>query len=163
MIITLVLSVVMMAGLFLMLLVAVAFVQDKRLFSSAPKDVQRVIQPREERFPGAHAIGRLLIILSLIMMIGAVVYGGWNSIVNGFAFWQFFGRFIIMLLLLKMFDILFFDLFLLCHSNFFQHFYPEVKPYYGPHQFGYNKKSHIVQIILFIPISAVLAWICILF
>ncbi len=70
MIITLVLSVVMMAGLFLMLLAAVAFVQDKRLFSSAPKDVQRVIQPREERFPGAHAIGWLLIILSLIMMIG---------------------------------------------------------------------------------------------
>lgn len=163
MMLTVVLSAGMMAGLFLMLWAAVAFVQDKRLFSSAPKDALRVIQPKEERFPGAHAIGWLLIILSLVMMIGAVVYGGWNGITNGYTFCRFFGRFIIMLLLLKAFDILFFDLFLLCHSNFFQHYYPEVKPYYGPHLFGYNKKSHIVQIILFIPISAVLAWICILF
>ena len=30
-----------------MLLAAMAFIQDKRLFSSAPKEAQAVIQPRE--------------------------------------------------------------------------------------------------------------------
>ena len=46
------LSLVMMAGLFLMLWGAVGFVQDKRLFSSAPKEALDVIQPKEERFEG---------------------------------------------------------------------------------------------------------------
>jgi len=36
-----------MAGLFLMILAAVAFVQDKKMFGSAPKDIQVVIQPKE--------------------------------------------------------------------------------------------------------------------
>lgn len=160
---TILLSIVMMAGLFLMLLAGVGFIQDKRFFSSAPKEALDAIQPREERFPGAHAIGWLLGIISLVMMGGSVVYGGWDGIRNGFAFWQFYGRFLTMLLLLKVFDILFFDWFLLCRSSFFQHFYPEVKPYYGPHLFGYNKKTHITHVILFVPASALIAAVCLLF
>ena len=37
MLVTVILSLVLMAGLFLMLWSAVAFIQDKRFFSSAPK------------------------------------------------------------------------------------------------------------------------------
>ena len=37
---TLLLSLILMAALFLMLYAAVALVQDKRLFTSAPKDIQ---------------------------------------------------------------------------------------------------------------------------
>ncbi|MDO4344467.1 MAG: hypothetical protein Q4C50_06645 [Eubacteriales bacterium] len=160
---TILLSSIMMAGLFLMLLAGVGFIQDKRFFASAPKEALDVIQPREERFPGAHAIGWLIGIISLVMMGGALAYGGWDGIRNGFTFWQFYGRFLTMLLLLKVFDILFFDWFLLCRSNFFQHFYPEVTPYYGPHLFGYNKKTHITHVILFVPASALMSAVCLLF
>lgn len=38
------------------------------------------------------------------------------------------------------YDILFFDWVLLCHSNFFPHFYPEIKGIAAPQLFGYNKK-----------------------
>ena len=65
-----------------------------------------------------------------------------------------------MLLGLKLYDILFFDLFLLCHSGFFPHYYPEVKDIVDPHLFGYNWKEHLVQIIAGIGIAALLAWIC---
>lgn len=41
---------------------------------------------------------------------------------------------------MEAYDILFFDWVLLCHSNFFPHFYPEVKGIVGPQLFGYNKK-----------------------
>jgi len=57
MLLTVVLSLVMMASLFLMLYAAVALVQDKRLFTSAPKDIQSTVQPKAERFPGAHVLG----------------------------------------------------------------------------------------------------------
>lgn len=38
--VTLLLSIILMAALFLMIFAAVALVQDKRLFTSAPKDIQ---------------------------------------------------------------------------------------------------------------------------
>ena len=40
---------------------------------------------------------------------------------------------------MEVYDILFFDWVLLCHSNFFPYFYPEVKGIVGPQLFGYNK------------------------
>ena len=52
MLLTIILAVVMMAGLFLMLWGAVGFVQNKKFFSSAPKEALKVIQPKEERFKG---------------------------------------------------------------------------------------------------------------
>ena len=160
MILTILLSLVMMAGLFLMLLSGVGFIQDKKFFSSAPQEVQAVVQPREERFPGAHAIGWCMAVISILMMGGAVVYGAWDGIRNGFSFGQFFARFLIMLWGLKAYDILFFDAFLLCRSNFFPHFYPETKPVLGPHLFGYNKKTHLVHIVAMLIGSAVLGWVC---
>lgn len=157
---TVFLSVLMMAGLFLMLLAGVGFIQDRRFFTSAPKEVRAVVRDKEERFPGQHVLGWILAIISVIIMIEALVYGAWDGIRNDFTFWQFFGRFITMLLLLKAYDILFFDWFLLCRSNFFPHYYPEVKNVLGPYLFGYNKRSHVMQIILFFVVSSVLAGIC---
>ena len=109
MLITLICSLILMAGLFLMLLSGIGFIQDKRFFTSAPKAVQDAVQPRKERFPGAHAIGWILAAVSLLMMGGAFAFGAINGIHEGYTFWQFFIRFLIMLLLLKAFDVLFFD------------------------------------------------------
>ena len=65
MLITVLLSVVMMAGLFLMLWSGVGFIQDKRFFSSAPKEVCEAVQPKPERFRGMHALGCVLAAFSL--------------------------------------------------------------------------------------------------
>ena len=160
MLLTLILSLVMMAGLFLMLLSGVGFIQDRRFFTSAPKEVQAAVKEKEERFAGQHLTGWIMAVLSIALMAGAIFQGGWDGIRNGFTFPQFFGRFAVMLLLLKAFDILVFDWFLLCRSGFFPHFYPEFRPYLGPHLFGYNRKSHLLQTALLLAGSALLAWIC---
>lgn len=160
MLITILLSAVMMAGLFLMLYAGVALIQDKKYFTSAPKEVREAVQPRKERFPGAHALGGLLAILSIVMMLGAVVCGGIDGIRHGFTMGQLFLRFLIMLWGLKAYDILFFDWFLLCRSNFFPRYYPETKKHLGPHLFGFNKKEHITHIVLSSVVALVLAWIC---
>ncbi len=162
MLLTILLSIMMMAGLFLMLLSGIGFIQDKRFFTSAPRQVQDVVKPREERFPGAHAIGWILAAVSFLLMGGAIVIGAANGIHEGYGFWQFFVRFLVMLLLLKAFDVLFFDWVLLCNAgfNFFPHFYPETKPVLSRHLFGYNWKTHLEHIIAFPFASAALAWIC---
>lgn len=157
---TVILSIVMMIGLFLMLWSAVGFIQDKRFFTSAPKAAQEVIQPKDERFRGQHAVGWLLMVLALVLMGGAVIAGAYDGIQKDFGFWQFFLRFAMMLLLLKVFDIFFFDWVLLCNSDFFPRYYPEVKDIYGPEIFGFNKKSHLNQTALILLGSLLAAWIC---
>jgi len=164
MLVTVILSLVLMAGLFLMLWSAVAFIQDKRFFTSAPKDVLAAVRPRtEERFPGARRLGWRLMILAVALMLFALLYAGLDGAEKGFGFWQLFTRYLIMLLALKAFDILFFDLVLLCHSGFFPRYYPEVKGIVGPHQFGYNWREHLLMIALSPVAAAALAGLCMLF
>ena len=59
MLMTLLLSLMLMAGLFLMLFAGVVFIQDKRLFTSAPKDVWQAIKPHPETegCAGFHSFG----------------------------------------------------------------------------------------------------------
>ena len=163
MLLTILFSLMMMLGLFLMLWGGVGFIQDKRFFSSAPKEVQEAVpEKKTERFKGQHTVGWVMIVLSFLFMIGALALGAWDGIRNNFDFWQFFLRFVIMLLGLKAFDIGFFDWVLLCSGgfNFFFHYYPETKGIYGRHLFGYNWKTHLSHIIAGIPLSALMAWVC---
>lgn len=102
-----------MAALFLMLWTAVALVQDRRVYTTAPKDIQAAIAEHEERFLGARVIGWFLLLLCAVLFTGALVYGGWDGVQGGYSFWQFFRRFITMLYLEKAFDIIVFDWFLL--------------------------------------------------
>ena len=108
-------------------------------------------------------IGWIIGIFAILMFAGAFVLAAWDGVKNGFGFDRFFARFIAMLYIMELYDIAFFDWVLLCHSNFFPHFYPELKGVVGSHQFGYNKKSHITHFIVYIPVCAALAGICMLF
>ncbi len=153
----------LMVAYFLLLYAGVAWIQDKKFFSSAPKENLAAIPERKERFHGAHLIGWLIAGIAISLFAGAFVFGAWDGVRNGFGFPEFFGRFLAMLYGMEIYDILFFDWFLLCRSNFFPHFYPELKGVVGPHQFGYNKKQHGVHFVMYIPLSALLAWLCMLF
>ena len=118
---------------------------------------------RPERFPGATAVGWILIVISMIAMGGAFFYAGFDGVKNGFTFWQFFLRFITMLYLWKAFDVVCFDWLLLTKTRFFQHFYPETQNCAGYHQFGFNRKGQLIRLAVFPPASLLLAWICTLF
>ena len=50
--------------------------------------------------------------------------------------------------------------YLRCHSNFFPHFYPELKGVVGPHMFGYNKRTHLIHFTIYLPASAAAAALC---
>ena len=65
-----------------------------------------------------------------------------------------------MLYLLKAFDIIFLDWFLLTRSHFYQHYYPETEGCVSYRQFGFNRKQQIGKIVLFPFVALLLAWIC---
>lgn len=163
MVITIVATLMVMAAYFLVLYGGVGFIQDKRFFSSAHKDILAFIPDKKERFRGAHIIGWVIAVIAVLLFAGAAVLSIWDGIRNGFTFLKFFARFLVILYCMEIYDILFFDWVLLCHSNFFPHFYPEVKGIVGPHMFGYNKKAHLLHFVIYIPVCALIAWVCTLF
>ena len=121
MLLTIFLAIVFCAAITLMLLSAVAFIQKKELFSSAPKEVREVILPREkELFYGARTIGWALMIFSVLIILGVGIVSVWDGFRNGFTFWQFFTRFVVIFTVYKLYDMICFDYFLLMKFHFFQ-------------------------------------------
>lgn len=64
---------------------------------------------------------------------------------------------------MEAYDILFFRLGAAVPFELLSSFYPEVKGIVAPQLFGYNKKAHLTHFLLYIPLSAALAWVCTLF
>ena len=162
MLLTLLLSFVFIIAVLGALYAAVALIQNKKLFTTAPKDIQAAVKEHPERFHGAHALGWTIAVICLLMMIGAIVYGGYDGVKNGFGFWQFFLRFLLILYIWKAFDIVCLDWLLLTKSHFFQHFYPETEGCAGYRQFGFNRAEQLLRIVLFPFAAALMAWICML-
>ena len=99
MLLTLLLSVIFIAAVFCALYAIVGLIQNRKLMTTAPKDIQEAAKDHPERFRGAHALGWTIGILCLLIMIGVFVFGGYDGVRNGFAFWQFFLRFLAILYL----------------------------------------------------------------
>lgn len=165
MLLTIFLAIVFCAAISLMMLSAVAFIQKKEFFSSAPKEAQEAIQPREhELFYGARVIGRTLMIFSFLMIAGVGIISIWDGFRSGFTFFQFFLRFVFIFTVYKIYDMICFDYFLLMKYQFFQHYYPEITDVYKNRKYGYNIKSQLLKLIVIFPAaSALAAWICSLF
>ena len=164
MLLTVFLALVFCAAITILLISAVTFVQDTRFFSSAPKEAQEVLKPRnEELFFGARAMGWVLMILSVLMILGVGVISIWDGFRSGFSFLQFFLRFVSIFTIYKAYDMIFFDWFLLCRFRFFQYYYPEVAPVYDGRKYGFNIRSQLLKLFIIFPaVSALAAWLCIL-
>ena len=98
--------------------------------------------------------------LAVLLFLGAAALAVWDGVRNQFGFGAFFARFLFMLYAMEVYDIAFFDWVLLCRSNFFPHFYPELKGVVGPHMFGYNKRTHLIHFAIYLPASAAAAALC---
>ena len=87
--------------------------------------------------------------------IALFIIGGIDGMRNGFTFWQFFLRFFIVGVSVKVFDIVGLDYILLTKTHFFQHYFPETEGCAGWKDFGYNRKQQLRQIIM-IPIGSLI-------
>jgi hypothetical protein len=98
------------------------------------------------------------------MILGVGVISIWDGFRSGFAFWQFFLRFILIFTIYKIYDMICFDYFLLMKFKFFQYYYPEVESVYEGRKYGFNIKSQLLKLLVIFPAaSALAAWICTLF
>lgn len=72
MLLTFLLSLLFILAVCILLYAAVGLIQNKKLFTTAPKDIQAAALDHPERFYGAHVLGWKLAILALLLMIGAI-------------------------------------------------------------------------------------------
>ena len=120
MLLTVFLAIIFCVAITLIMFSAVAFIQNTKFFSSAPKEAKEALIPREkELFYGARAIGWVLMIFSFLMILGVGVISIWDGFRSGFTFFQFFFRFVFIFTAYKIYDMVFFDYFLLMKFHFF--------------------------------------------
>ena len=162
MLLTVFLAIVFCAAMTILLISAVAFVQEERFFSSAPKEAQALIRPKSaELFRGARTMGWVMMILSALMILGVGAVSIWDGFRSGYSFTGFFVRFVSIFTIYKAYDMIFFDWFLLCRFRFFQYYCPEVAPVYDGRKYGYNLRSQLLKLLVIFPAaSALAAWIC---
>ena len=162
MLLTIFLAIVCCGAVTLMLISAIAFIQDNRFFSSAPKEALALIKQRnKELFYGARTMGWVMMIISVLMILGSGVNAIWDGFRSGFSFIQFFLRFVIIFTIYKAYDMIFFDWFILCRFHFFQHYYPEAASALIGRKYGFNLKSQLLKLLVIFPaVSALAAWIC---
>ena len=165
MLLTIFLAIVFCVAITIMMFAAVAFIQDKKFFSSAPKEAQEALIPRDkELFYGARTIGWALMVFSFLLIAGVGIISIWDGIRSEFTFWQFFFRFVFIFSVYKIYDMICFDYFLLMKYHFFQFYFPEVEKVYTGRKYGYNLKSQLLKLLVIFPTaSGIAAWICTLF
>ena len=161
MLLTVFLAIVFCAAMAMMLIAAVAFIQDNKFFGTAPKEAREVLVQREkELFYGARAIGWTLFILSILMSIGVIVIAVWDGFRSGFTFRQFFLRFLLILTIYKLCDMILIDGFLLLKFKFFQYYYPEAEHVMEGRKYGFNIKSQLLKLFVIFPaVSVLAAWV----
>ncbi|MBQ6366419.1 MAG: hypothetical protein IJI61_08465 [Oscillospiraceae bacterium] len=160
---TCILTLIMCALLFLMIWSAAYFLPWKGLMDFFPEDIKEKAKDHAPPFRTAPIFGWICMILCMLGFIGVIVYGGWDGVQRNYTFGQFLVRFLIILFGVKAFDIIGLDLILITKTHFFQHYFPETEGCAGYHNFGFNRKEQIRQIIM-MPFAALLtAWICTLF
>ena len=162
MLLTIFLALVFCGAITLLLVSAIAFVQDTRLFSSAPREARALLKPRkEELFHGARTMGCVMMIISVLTILGVGVISIWDGLRSDYTFGQFFLRFVLIFTIYKAYDMVFFDWFLLCRFRFFQHYFPETAPALQDRRYGFNLKSQLLKLLIIFPaVSAIAAWIC---
>ena len=158
--VTIILTLIMCALLFLMIWAATYFYPWERLLEFFPEDIEEKAKQHKPPFPTAPVIGWIIMALCMLGFIGVIVYGGWDGLQRDYTFGQFLVRFLIILFGVKAFDIIGLDYILITKTQFFQHYIPETKGCAGYHNFGFNRKEQIRQCVM-LPFAALLtAWIC---
>lgn len=131
------------------------------LAKNFPEDVQEKLRPRLEGLPMSpkRVLGWIILALFVAGYLALFIIGGIDGMKHGFTFGRFFLRFFTIGAIIKAFDIIALDWFLLTKTHFFQHYFPETEGCAGWTDFGYNRRQQARQCVLIVIGSAVTAWI----
>ncbi len=128
-----------------------------------PKDVQLAAKEHPEPPKSKQLVAHVLLAIFLIAMLGGMIYLGVDGIENGYGFWKLTLRFIVLLYVMKAFDILVQDQWLVMTVGYFKKIYPETADCDGWKDRGFNNMNQIIRIIIYPFMCMITAGIFMLF
>lgn len=114
-----------------------------------PEDVQLAGKNHPEPPKSKQIIAHILLGIFLISMLAGIIYLGVDGIRSGYGFWKLTLRFIIMLYIMKAFDIIVQDQWLVMTVGYFKKLYPETSDCEGWKDRSFNNKNQIIRIVVY--------------
>ena len=124
-----------------------------------PEDVRSAAKNHDEPQKVKQMIAHLLLAIFLIAMLAGIIYIGVDGIRNGCGFRKLTLRFIVMLYIMKAFDIIVQDQWLVMTVGYFKKIFPETADCDGWKDRGFNNKNQLTRIIVYPFLSMVTAGI----
>lgn len=114
-----------------------------------PEDVREAakdhVDPPKHKQMTAHC----LLAFFLFAMFAGIIYIGVDGVQSGIGYWSLTFRFIVMLYVMKIFDIVVQDQWLVMTVGYFKKIFPETAECDGWKDRGFNNKNQIIRIILY--------------
>jgi len=98
---------------------------------------------------GKQMMAHVLLVIFLVSMVGGIVYLGIDGVRQGYSFWKLSLRFIVLLYVMKAYDIIVQDQWLVMTVGYFKKIFPESADCEGWKDRGFNNKKQIVRIIVY--------------
>ena len=160
---TLLVSLLLCAIEFLTIVTASPMAKPSIILSFLPEDVREKAKDHEEPLLYKQMIAHILLGIMVLCFLGGIFYLGIDGMKKGYGLWRLAGRFLLSLYLLKIFDILVQDQWLVLTYGFYKKLYPETKDCEGWKDRSFNKKNQLKRIVAYPLLSLFLAFLFQLF
>ena len=134
---------------FLVIVIASPFAKPSLVLRFLPEDVRFAAKNHPEPPKWKQMIAHFMLAVFLLSMLGGIIWLGIDGIKNGYGFWKLTLRFIIMLYVMKIFDILVQDQWLVMTLGYFKKIFPETADCEGWKNRSFNNKNQIIRIIAY--------------
>ncbi len=114
-----------------------------------PEDVREATKDHVDPPKNKQMIAHCLLAFFLISMFAGIIYIGMDGIRNDLGYCQLTLRFIVLLYVMKIFDIVVQDQWLVMTVGYFKKIFPETAECEGWKNRGFNNRNQIIRIILY--------------
>jgi len=128
-----------------------------------PEDVREAAKDHVDPPKHKQMIAHCLLAVFLISMLVGIIYIGMDGIRNDLGYLQLTFRFIVLLYVMKAFDIIVQDQWLVMTVGYFKKIFPETSECEGWKNRGFNNKNQIIRIIVYPFLCLLIAGIFMLF
>lgn len=134
---------------FLVIVIASPMAKSSLVLRFLPEDIRLAAKDHIDPPLWKQIIAHILLAIFLISMFAGMIYVGVDGIRNDIGYWQLTLRFIVMLYVMKAFDIIVQDQWLVMTVGYFKKIFPETSECAGWKDRGFNNRNQIIRIIAY--------------
>ena len=159
---TIIIALILCMVEFLVIVIASPMAKPSLVLRFLPKDIREAAKDHPAPPVYKQIIAHVLLSVFLIIMILGVLYVGIDGIRNGLGYWQLTARYIVLLYVMKAFDIIVQDQWLVMTVGYFKKIYPETSECEGWKDRGFNNRNQMIRIVAYPFLSMITAGVFVL-